>query len=149
MTRLAAAVAGGLVLVLLAPAFSLALLTFCVAGVLNAFFFAATLAGRSEFAPREARGQVFIWVGALKIAAGSAGTAAAGATIGHAAWLPLVIVITLTFGATLTSIIDRRTGTNDLTAKVGRDGSSQRPGSGKQPGQVTSNGHPEHAPRPR
>jgi hypothetical protein len=43
--------------------------------------FAATLAARNEYAPIKARGQVFIWVGILKIAAGSAGTAVAGATI--------------------------------------------------------------------
>lgn len=46
--------------------------------------------------PPAARGQVFIWVGVLKIAAGSAGTATAGAFIGGAAWLPIVAVATLT-----------------------------------------------------
>jgi hypothetical protein len=33
--------------------------------VANALFLAATLAARSEYAPIEARGQVFSWVGAL------------------------------------------------------------------------------------
>lgn len=45
--------------------------------MLNAGFFAATLAARAIF-PGECRGQVFVWVGALKITAGSLGTAAAG-----------------------------------------------------------------------
>jgi MFS family permease len=110
MSRLAVVVAGGLALVLLAPSFPLALLAFSLAGVLNACFFAATLAGRSEFAPREARGQVFIWVGALKIAAGSAGTAAAGATVTHAAWLPLVLGISLALAAAVGATTDRRGG---------------------------------------
>ncbi|MFE0420817.1 hypothetical protein [Streptomyces tendae] len=38
---------------------------------------AATLAARNEYAPDNARGQIFVWIGALKITAGSAGTAAA------------------------------------------------------------------------
>ncbi|MEB2528615.1 hypothetical protein [Kocuria rosea] len=69
--------------------------------------FAATLAARSEYAPVESRVQVFIWVGALKIAAGSAGTAAAGATTTHAAWVPLVVVSALTVVAATASIVDR------------------------------------------
>ncbi|PWF83679.1 hypothetical protein CIK52_13970 [Kocuria rosea] len=71
--------------------------------------FAVTLAARSEYAPVESRVQVFIWVGALKIAAGSAGTAAAGATTTHAAWVPLVVVSALTVAAATAtaSIVDR------------------------------------------
>lgn len=51
---------------------------------------------RSEYAPLEARGQVFIWVGALKIPGGSAGTAVAWALIGGIGWLPVAIVAVLT-----------------------------------------------------
>ena len=71
--------------------------------------FAVTLAARSEYAPVESRVQVFIWVGALKLAAGSAGTAAAGATTTHAAWVPLVVVSALTVAAATAtaSIVDR------------------------------------------
>jgi hypothetical protein len=70
-------------------------------------FFAATLAARSEYAPIEARGQVFIWVGALKIAAGSAGTAVAGATIEQTVWAPLLLATALTATAAISSIIER------------------------------------------
>ncbi|MEX5259782.1 hypothetical protein [Kocuria sp. CPCC 205263] len=66
--------------------------------------FAATLAARSEYAPVESRGQVFIWVGALKI---DAGPAAAGATITHAAWAPLVLVSSLTVVAATASVAAR------------------------------------------
>lgn len=75
---LAELVAATLFAVLAAGNVPVAIVVFTVAGMANSLFFAATLAARSEYAPRESRGQVFIWVGALKIAAGSAGTAAAG-----------------------------------------------------------------------
>jgi hypothetical protein len=107
MSSLAALVAATLILVMLTPTLATSLTAFCLAGVANAVFFAATLAARSEYAPIESRGQVFIWVGALKIAAGSAGTAIAGATITHAAWVPLVLVTALTLVAAATSILER------------------------------------------
>lgn len=65
---------------------------FTVAGIANTLFFGATLAARSEYAPPQARGQVFIWVGALKIAAGSAGTATAGALMVGTAGTPVAAV---------------------------------------------------------
>lgn len=92
---LALVVAAALAFVILAPGIG-ALAAFAAAGIANAWFFAATLAARSEYAPPEARGQVFIWVGALKIAAGSAGTAFAGALIVGAAWLPLALAAAAT-----------------------------------------------------
>ena len=79
MTWLAAGVGAALVGAALAGSFPAAVATYAIAGILNSYFFAATLAARSEYAPLEARGQVFVWVGALKITAGSAGTALAGA----------------------------------------------------------------------
>ncbi|MHA7278127.1 MFS transporter [Arthrobacter sp. MDT2-2] len=108
MSSLAVLVAAALILVILAPFLGASLVAFCLAGVANALFFAATLAARSEYAPIASRGQVFIWVGALKIAAGSAGTAVAGATTSPAAWAPLVLAVALTALATTTSIVDRR-----------------------------------------
>jgi MFS family permease len=107
MSSLAALVAATLILVMLAPTLPTSLIAFCLAGVANAMFFAATLAARSEYAPVEARGQVFIWVGALKIAAGSAGTAIAGATIEQTLWAPLLLATALTAAAATTSIIER------------------------------------------
>ncbi|RKR13781.1 MFS transporter [Arthrobacter oryzae] len=107
MSSLAALVAATLILVMLTPTLPTALVAFCLAGIANALFFAATLAARSEYAPIEARGQVFIWVGALKIAAGSAGTAVAGATIAPTLWAPLMLAIALTAAAAASSIIER------------------------------------------
>lgn len=93
---LAGLVAVTLLIVIPMPSTPTTITAYAVAGIANSLFFAATLAGRSEFAPPEARGQVFIWVGALKIAAGAAGTAAAGALIGASLWLPVVAVAILT-----------------------------------------------------
>lgn len=78
MVRFACFIAAGVFLILLNMHFAVLLLLFFVTGMLNAGFFAATLAARSEYSPGECRGQVFVWVGALKITAGSLGTAAAG-----------------------------------------------------------------------
>jgi MFS family permease len=107
MSSLAALVAATLLLVMLTPTLPTTLLAFCLAGIANAMFFAATLAARSEYAPIEARGQVFIWVGALKIAAASAGTAAAGAAIAQTVWAPLLLATVLTAAAATTSIIEQ------------------------------------------
>ena len=107
MSSLAALVAATLILVMLTPTLPTSLIAFGLAGIANAMFFAATLAARSEYAPIEARGQVFIWVGALKIAAGSAGTAVAGATIAQTVWAPLLLATALTAIAATTSIIER------------------------------------------
>ena len=107
MSSLAVLVAGTLVLVVLAPALGVVLAAFILAGGANALFFAATLAARSEYAPVQSRAQVFIWVGALKIASGSAGTAVAGTITGLASWAPIVLAIALTVLAAAVSIIGR------------------------------------------
>lgn len=88
-------------------AFWIAIPAYAVAGVANSLFFAATLAARSEYAPPEARGQVFVWVGALKIAAGSAATAFAGAIIATTLHAPLLIAIVITLLAASGSVLDR------------------------------------------
>lgn len=110
MTWLAAAVGVALCGAALAGTFPTAVAAFTGAGVLNSFFFAATLAARSEYAPPAARGQVFVWIGALKITAGSAGTALAGALIAPAAQVPLYLAAGLTVLAVLMSVVDRRNG---------------------------------------
>ncbi|WP_246019076.1 MFS transporter [Arthrobacter crusticola] len=107
MSSLALLVAVMLTLTLLTPGFSASLAAFGLTGTANALFFAATLAGRSEYAPQAARGQVFIWVGALKIAAGSAGTAAAGAVVTFGSWVPLGLASAATVGAAAISVLDR------------------------------------------
>ncbi|MEX5257960.1 MFS transporter [Kocuria arenosa] len=116
MTWLAVAVAGAMIGATLASTFALALATYAVAGVLNSYFFAATLAARSEYAPRQARGQVFVWIGALKITAGSAGTALAGVLVTGTAQLPLALAATLIAVAVAASVIDRRIGRTPETA---------------------------------
>ena len=105
--KLTATVAVTLALAIPMPTLATALVAFTVAGAANALFFAATLAARSEYAPAEARGQVFIWVGALKIAAGSAGTATAGALIGSMAWAPVAAVAALSVVAALVCGLER------------------------------------------
>ncbi|SHJ82944.1 Uncharacterised MFS-type transporter YbfB [Tessaracoccus bendigoensis DSM 12906] len=105
---LALVVAASLAVVIVVPGLVTSLVAFGLAGIANSLFFAATLAARSEYAPVEARGQVFIWVGALKIAAGSAGTAVAGALIG-VTWLPIAVVAGLTaVSATVCAVARRR-----------------------------------------
>lgn len=89
--RLAVVVVGALVFVLAAPTLTVALAAYFVTGVANSYFFASTLAARSEYAPPQARGQVFVWVGALKITAGSAGTALAGAAIAEGPLAPVAV----------------------------------------------------------
>ncbi|NQD86476.1 MFS transporter [Paenarthrobacter sp. CM16] len=108
MTWLAAAVAVALCGAAVAGEFPLAVAAFACAGVLNSYFFASTLAARSEYAPTAARGQVFVWIGALKITAGSAGTALAGALIAPATQLPLFLASGLIALAVMTSLLDRR-----------------------------------------
>ncbi|GAB3281903.1 MFS transporter [Parasphingorhabdus pacifica] len=108
ITRLATVVASTLLMVALAASLGLATAAYVAAGIANGYFFAATLAARNEYAPDEMRGQVFVWTGALKITAGSAGTALAGATVGAAVHLPLVLAIALTTAAALVSASERR-----------------------------------------
>ncbi|WP_258066286.1 MFS transporter [Pseudoclavibacter sp. RFBA6] len=107
LPKLAAATALGLLAVMLSPSFWFSVAAYAAVGVANACFFAATLAARSEYSPPEARGQVFVWVGALKITAGSAGTAATGAIVGVAAALPLLGVIVAIIVASAVALLER------------------------------------------
>ncbi|MBP1326814.1 MFS family permease [Leucobacter exalbidus] len=111
---LAFTVALALATVIAMPNLATLLAAFAATGIVNALFFAATLAARSEYAPAQSRGQVFIWVGALKIAAGSAGTATAGLLIAGTAWLPVVLVAAITAASALwcaVSLAGQRGGT--------------------------------------
>ncbi|GAA3667302.1 MFS transporter [Arthrobacter ginkgonis] len=104
MPVLAAALALALAATAASPAFAVSVAAYAVAGALNALFMAATLAARSEYAPAAARGQVFIWVAALKISSASAGTFLAGLLAPVDSRLPLVAgavsvaALTLGFG---------------------------------------------------
>lgn len=111
--RLAAIVAVALVVVIPMPNLAATVAAFTAAGIANALFFAATLAARSEYAPAAARGQVFIWVGALKIAAGSAGTATAGALIAGTAPHTVALVAGGCAAAVLVCVLDRARSTRN------------------------------------
>ncbi len=108
MTWLGAAVGVALCGAAFAGMFPVAVVVYSLAGVLNSCFFAATLAARSEYAPAGARGQVFVWIGALKITAGSAGTALAGAMVVSMTHLPLLLASALIAVAVSASLVDRR-----------------------------------------
>ncbi|MEW7002272.1 hypothetical protein M5585_29920 [Serratia ureilytica] len=69
-------IVAGLLSIFIVSSFLPVFVCFFITGMLNAAFFAATLAARSEYFLLP--GQVFVWVGAMKITAGSLGTAAAG-----------------------------------------------------------------------
>ena len=123
MTWLALAVGATLLAITFTGLFWAATVGYALAGALNSSFFAATLAARSEYAPASARGQVFVWIGALKITAGSAGTALAGALVVGALHLPLALGIALTAVAALASLLDRRI----AGPAVGPDGGLRAP----------------------
>ncbi|MFJ4175372.1 hypothetical protein [Microbacterium sp. NPDC089696] len=65
------------------------------------------LAARSEYSPQNMRGQVFVWVGALKITAGSVGTAAAGTLVASNVLLPVAIAAVLAVVIAVVSTVDR------------------------------------------
>ncbi|SHN32042.1 hypothetical protein SAMN05192549_107239 [Duganella sacchari] len=107
MTMLALGAACGLFAIVMSPDWMVAVGLFWLSGTVNAFFFAATLAARTEYAPPMARGQIFLWVAAMKITSSSAGTAVAGMLIGQDARLPLIAGMVLMTTAVLLSTLER------------------------------------------
>ncbi|WP_258574263.1 MFS transporter [Streptomyces shenzhenensis] len=108
MRRLALGVVTGLALVAASQFFALSVAAYALTGILNALFFAATLAARTEYAPAGVRGQVFIWVAALKITSGSAGTALAGSLTGLDVRLPLLLGIAGIMTAVVAATFEKR-----------------------------------------
>ena len=108
MRRLALGVVVGLLTVTASPAFMVSVSAYALTGILNAFFFASTLAARTEYAPGSARSQVFIWVAALKITSGSAGTAMAGSLTGANVRLPLAVGLLAVSAAVVTATVETR-----------------------------------------
>jgi hypothetical protein len=105
----AAAQAAALGLTALAPTYPLTLVGFALAGLANAAFITATFAARGRYAPPEARAQVFVSMAGLKVAAGSAGAAIAGATIAAAGpRVLLAAAAAVTLGVVLYALADRR-----------------------------------------
>ncbi|MFD3741859.1 MFS transporter [Streptomyces sp. NPDC058629] len=108
MRRLALGVAAGLLTVAASPAFTMTVGAYALTGILNSCFFASTLAARTEYAPRGARSQVFIWVAALKITAGSAGTALAGSLTSVNVRLPLLVGLLTVSAAVVAATVEAR-----------------------------------------
>ncbi|MGX9883267.1 MFS transporter [Streptomyces sp. NPDC002276] len=113
MRRLALGVVAGLLTVTVSPAFAVSVAAYALTGILNSFFFASTLAARTEYAPSGARGQVFIWVAALKITSGSAGTALAGSLTSVSVRLPLVVGLLAVAVAVAAATVETRFGRTD------------------------------------
>jgi predicted MFS family arabinose efflux permease len=103
-----AVIAATLLLASVMPSFPLALGAFFLIGVANAPFFAATLAARSEYAPAGGRAQLFVAIAAFKIAAGSAGTALAGALSDVGPRSMMVVGAALLVLTAMATVIDRR-----------------------------------------
>lgn len=101
-------IVAGLLSIFIVSNFLPALVCFFITGMLNAAFFAATLAARSEYSPPSCRGQVFVWVGAMKITAGALGTAAAGQLMLLGAYTPLILSL-CTLSAVLVFSLAART----------------------------------------
>lgn len=108
VTRLAAVAGLAFAAAALVPSFPYALVAFALAGVLNSLFFTATLASRAEYAPDNARAQVFIWTAALKVTAAAVGTALAGALISVDARLPLIAGGALAIAAAAAASVETR-----------------------------------------
>ena len=113
MRRLALGVVAGLLTITASPTFAVTVSAYALTGILNAFFFASTLAARTEYAPSGARSQVFIWVAALKITSSSAGTALAGSLTGMTVRLPLVVGLLAVSAAVVAATAETRFGRAD------------------------------------
>lgn len=108
MAVIAAALAAALPVVLLAHGAEALVVAYAIAGVMNSHFFAATLAARTEYAPAGLRNQVFVWIAALKITAGSAGTAAAGALTDLGGVAPIAVACVAIATAVAAALVDAR-----------------------------------------
>jgi len=108
MTRHAVLMGLALALCAAAPGYVPALAAFALAGAANAPFFTATLAARCSYAPEQARTQVFVSMAGLKVAAASAGTAVAGATVACGPRALLAAGAAITVAAAAATALDRR-----------------------------------------
>ncbi|SMD22999.1 MFS transporter [Kibdelosporangium aridum] len=98
-----------LIVAALAPSYLIALIAVCVAGVMNGPFVAATLAARSDYAPENARAQVFITFAGMKIAAAAAGAALAGVLSPFGGHTTMTLAAAIVLAGALVSVADRWT----------------------------------------
>lgn len=108
MHKYSISIAIGLFLILFINYQIIAIIVFLVLGILNSFFFGATLAARAEYSPPLVRSQVFLWVAALKITAGAIGVAIAGALIDESIYYPVIFGIILIILSNTVFLISRK-----------------------------------------
>jgi predicted MFS family arabinose efflux permease len=103
---------GGIALTLVACALAnslpFALVTFFLVGTMHAPYVAGSLGARADYAPPEARAQVFVTVAALKIVTGAAGAPLVGLLTGVDPRAVLVGCGVLVGLGVLATVIDRR-----------------------------------------
>ena len=85
-----------------------ALVLFFLVGVMHAPYLAGSLGARSDYAPPDARAQVFVTVAALKIVTGAAGAPLVGLLSGLDPRIVFVGCGVLVLVGALTSVLDRR-----------------------------------------
>ncbi|WP_104401145.1 MFS transporter [Vibrio penaeicida] len=97
MTISSLGVAAGILFIVTATSYSFGLGAFLVCGIANAFFFAATLTARTEYAPPQSTSQVFMWIAAMKIGAVSVGSYLAGVLAEQSPqttlWVSLIVIL--------------------------------------------------------
>ena len=77
--------------------FSWGLFCYWLCGVVNSLFFAA-VAARTEYAPAQGAGQIYMWVAAVKISAASMGAFIAGVMVDIGVLMPMVVSCVLAMG---------------------------------------------------
>ncbi|MET9416910.1 MFS transporter [Streptomyces klenkii] len=101
-----------------APGYAAAVAAFAATGAVSALLFTATLAVRSVYAPPTARAQVYVSMGALKMAVSSAGTALAGSLMGLGPRTLLGAGCAVTLFALAGVLSDRHINTRGNSAKI-------------------------------
>ncbi|WP_084659898.1 MFS transporter [Vibrio sonorensis] len=107
MSLNALAVIAGIAFVSVSNSYAAGLIAYLVCGIANAFFFASTLAARTEYAPPESASQVFMWIAAIKIGAVSLGSFVAGWLSEKSLTLTLMLSLTILLVSTLLSVFHR------------------------------------------
>ena len=102
-----------LMFIAVSHSFYTGLFSYWLVGVINAIFFAVTLAARSEYSPEKGAAQIYMWVAAAKIGAASLGALMAGFLVDKSILVALIFAICILALSLLFSF----TRVNKLTAK--------------------------------